>query len=166
MSKRTTRIFWGVVIAQLVFLLGWAGYHENLRQRAPVILLKTRPVDPRDLLRGDYMVLGYDIAGIKVSGADADASSGSGRQVWVVLEKRGEYHEAVSAAYDMPALKPGQVLVVGDQTYSGLQFGIERYFVPEGKGTPAFKRLEVEAAVSPTRRLFIKRLLLDGRAYP
>jgi uncharacterized membrane-anchored protein len=47
-----------------------------------------------------------------------------------------------------------------------ITYGIERYFVPEGRGTPRFQLMEVEAAVSPAHRLYIKRVLLDGRPYP
>jgi uncharacterized membrane-anchored protein len=30
------------------------------------VLLKTAPVDPRDFLRGDYVVLNYDISSVPV----------------------------------------------------------------------------------------------------
>ena len=50
-----------VVALQVLFLLGWAAYHERERASATVVLLETVPVDPRDLLRGDYMILGYKI---------------------------------------------------------------------------------------------------------
>lgn len=37
-----------------------------------VIYLKVRPVDPRDLFRGEYVVLGYDIATLRVRSASAE----------------------------------------------------------------------------------------------
>ncbi|RUV26721.1 MAG: hypothetical protein EOQ60_03660 [Mesorhizobium sp.] len=48
-------------------LLGWiiAGRAAILRNGKEV-LLKVEPVDPRDLLRGDYISLGYDISRIPV----------------------------------------------------------------------------------------------------
>jgi uncharacterized membrane-anchored protein len=68
----------------------------------------------------------------------------------------------------------GQVLVRGDLGYtwgdgapgSDIRYGIEKYFVPEGRGTPRFKLMEVEVSVSPAHRLYIKRVLLDGKAFP
>ena len=57
--SRSTRLFWSVVGLQAVFLLVWAGWHEHVRSAAPVVRLKTVPVDPQDLLRGDYMILRY-----------------------------------------------------------------------------------------------------------
>ena len=159
--KTSLKGFILIVAAQVIFLLGWAGWHEYVRQHAPVILLKTRPVDPQDLLRGDYMILGYEIADVKIP-ADVQA----GGTCWVVLEPDGEYHRAVAASVEKPGLAPGQLAVRARRGPGGLLFGIENYYVPEGMGTPTFTLLQVEASVSPTRQLFIKRLLLDGKAYP
>jgi uncharacterized membrane-anchored protein len=169
MNTNAKKWFWALVIAQAVFLLGWAGYHEYVRQSSPVILLKGRPVDPQDLLRGDFMTLNYDISTMKLPPGTA---AGSG--VWVLLEKKGAYFEAVAVSAGQPAPGRGQVLVRGEADYgwgssqapSLVHYGIEKYFVPEGKGTPRFKLLEVEVSVSPAHRLYIKRVLLDGKAFP
>lgn len=161
MSPRAVRWFWGIVAAQALFLLAWAGYHEAVRRHAPVVLLKTKPVDPRDLLRGDYMILGYEIADVPLPG---DLPQGG--EVWVVLERRGEHHAAVVASATEPALAAGQIAVRARREWRGVRFGIENFYVPEGRGTPRFKTLEVEAAVSPTQRLYIRRVLLDGAEYP
>lgn len=168
---KTARWFWAVVAAQVLFLGLWAGYHEGVRQHSPVILLKTRPVDPQDLLRGDYMILGYDIGRVPASDIAGKLLS---RDVWVLLEKRDGYHVVVAASDARLHPKWGQVLVRGtavvewrdDKATHVISYGIERYFVPEGKGTPRFKTLEVEASVSPTGHLYIRRLLLDGKAHP
>jgi uncharacterized membrane-anchored protein len=58
-----------VAVIQIGFL-GWSimGRAAILREGREV-LLKVEPVDPRDLLRGDYVRLGYE-AGTVVSGAD------------------------------------------------------------------------------------------------
>ena len=86
-------------MAQAVFLLAWAGYHEFVRQNAPVILLKGRPVDPQDLLRGDYMTMGYDINVSPAGGGAPKIGAGStvGNDAWVLLEKRDGYHVVVKA---------------------------------------------------------------------
>jgi uncharacterized membrane-anchored protein len=162
--SRHVRWFWCLVVAQAAFLLTWSGWHEYLRSHAPVVRLKTLPVDPQDLLRGDYMVLRYEISHPKVGSAP---SSTRGRDCWVVLESREGYHTVVAMSGEKPPLKPGQIAVLGQAGWnSNISYGIETYYVPEGKGTPRFKTIEVEAAVSPTHRLYIKRLLLDGRPYP
>ena len=177
--NRTAKLFWAVVVSQTVFLIAWAGYHEWVRQTSEVIVLKGRPVDPQDLLRGDYMTMRYDISEAKLAGVATptqrgQASTDLGGEVWVLLEKRDRYHVVVEASRARLTPKPGQVLVRGQVAYgwnssagfTRIDYGIERYFVPEGKGTPRFQLMEVEVSVSPAQRLYIKRVLLDGRAYP
>lgn len=163
MKTMTTKARWFalVVAAQAVFLLGWAGWHEHVRMNAPVILLKTRPVDPQDLLRGDYMILGYDIGAVK-----PPADVGDGYEFWVRLVRQDGYHVAVAASVEKPEPREGEILVQATKGARGAEYGIENYYVPEGKGTPTFAKIEVEASVSATHRLQVKRVLLDGRAYP
>ncbi|HEX2643454.1 MAG TPA: GDYXXLXY domain-containing protein [Thermoanaerobaculia bacterium] len=170
--NRRALLFWGLVAAQVLFLLGWAGYHEWVRQTAPTILLKVRPVDPRDIMRGDYMILGYDVSTAPKPDRGGQVVVPYGSEVFVVLEKRGPFHEVVRTSSEEPqGLKPGQIWVRGtvdrfDDKTIGVNYGIEQYFVPEGMGTPDFKRLEARVSVSPDHRLYIRQLLLDGRPYP
>jgi len=172
--SRTAKWFWALVAAQALFLLGWAAYHEYVRQNAPVLLLKGRPVDPQDLLRGDYLTLNYDISDVTLPAPASGTASGGGADVWVLLERKDRYFEVVQVAHEKLSPKPGQVLARGSEGYSGrraagktrVEYGIEQYFVPEGKGSPRFKLMEVEVSVSPEHRLYIKRVLLDGKAFP
>lgn len=169
MSRRPV-LFWAVVLAQVLFLLGWAGYHESVRQNAPSVLLRPRPVDPRDILRGDYMILDYDISHIALPEGEEKPAAGS--ELFVVLEKRGEVHEVAWISSEEPEVEPGQVWVRGrvdgfpEERRVYLHYGIEQYFVPEGKGTPQFEKLLVKAVVSPDHRLYIRELLLNGKPYP
>lgn len=174
--NRSNKLFWTLVAAQTLFLLVWAGYHEYVRQHAPVLLLKGRPVDPQDLLRGDFMIMNYDISTVSLPAdpARSEKQGASGTDVWVLLERKDRYYEVAQAAREKLRPKPGQVLVRGSTGYnwrgdnaSGrVDYGIERYFVPEGKGSPRFKLMEIEVSVSPAHRLYIKKVLLDGNAFP
>lgn len=169
--SRAHQWFWALVAAQTLFLLGWAGYHEVVRQHAPVLLLKGRPVDPQDLLRGDYMILSYDISNVPVP--STSPASRNRHDLWVLLEKQDRYHVVVQAAREKLVPKPGQVLVRGSSDHwrpptagtARVDYGIEKYFVPEGQGTPRFKLMEVEVSVSPVHRLYIRQVLLDGQAF-
>lgn len=171
-ARRRTFVFWAVVAAQALFLLSWAGYHEYVRQTAPRILLRPRPVDPRDLVRGDYITLDYDIRHLTCPKAEKIDAWG---EAFVVLEKRGELHEAVRISRNVPAVKPGQTWVratvdqldqMDKKEACIVSYGIEQYFVPEGMGTPSFEQLRVEAAVSPAHKLYIRSLLVNGKPYP
>ena len=111
--NRATKWFFALVAAQAVFLLAWAGYHEVVRQRAPAILLKGRPVDPQDLLRGDYMTISYDISSIPAASGEAPGGKETGSDAWVLLERRERYHVAVRASHERLQPGPGQILVRG-----------------------------------------------------
>jgi uncharacterized membrane-anchored protein len=161
-----------IVAAQVALLLGWAGYHEWNRGTAPTILLETMPVDPRDLLRGDYMILSYKISRVPVP-VGSTAETYAGRELWVMLRSNGRFHEVTGTSWSRPEdLDPETVLVRGrtqERAENGsvrLGYGIEKFFVPEGQGTPTFKEMIIEATVSPRHELGIKRLLLDGQPYP
>jgi uncharacterized membrane-anchored protein len=172
---RNAKWLWAVVATQALFLLGWAGWHEFVRATAPTVLLKTRPVDPRDVLRGDYMILNYDISRHP---APTDWPTGGGATAFVVFEIQDGHAVIDEIRRDAPS--PGETRLwaqaeaveetwgrgTGEPSQLRLTYGIEQFFVPEGKGTPSFKTLEVEASVSPAHRLQIKRVLLDGNPYP
>lgn len=170
MNRR--RWFAFVVAMQAALLLVWAGYHEWNRGAAPTILLETAPVDPRDLLRGDYMILSYKISRVpKPVGSTAKGYYNS--DLWVSLRQNGRFHEVVATAWNRSDTTDDAVVNVRGRIHgppSGdtlrVDYGIEKFFVPEGRGQPKFKEMVVEATVSPRRELGIKRLLLDGQPYP
>ena len=168
-----TRMRWlAVVVAlQVSMLLGWAGYHEWIRATAPTIMLETRPVDPRDLLRGDYMILSYVIGNVKAP-IDGLQPASPGREIWVTLQPGEQFYEVGGTSWTQPKDGAGLIVVRGrihselSQGKIQVDYGIEKFFVPENKGRPRFKKMTVEATVGPGHLLGIKRLLLDGKPYP
>ena len=58
-------------ILGLVALYAWQSQAPG-----PRYLLQTRPVDPRDLLRGDYVILGYEISTPPKEWRDANPPAG------------------------------------------------------------------------------------------
>jgi uncharacterized membrane-anchored protein len=124
------------------------------------VLLKVEPVDPRDLLRGDYVRLGYEISQIPVeivanlpSGGTVEAGTihvrirkqpdGFWRAVAARLNDRldGEagadevdLSGQVSAAWNAA---PGSSLSV--------EYGIERFYLPEGAGKPIERDMRVRS---------------------
>jgi hypothetical protein len=133
-------------------------------------------VDPRDLLRGDYVILNYKISDIPpnlfVPPLTNPLSHGS--TVWVALSPRGEFHEIVRADISRFEPKPGEVLVRGKSGWWNggrnverevrVEYGLERYYVREGTGEPRGK-LTVQAVVPASGRASIKQVLLDGKPY-
>jgi uncharacterized membrane-anchored protein len=132
-----------VVALQVLALLGLAGWREFSLRTGREVVLQTVPVDPRDLFRGDYVVLRYTISALKTSRAFR-----SGDTVYVRLARQGDVWEAVDVAAAPPEDR-NQVFLRGrvarelyrfDRNGPGyeVEYGIESYFVPEGTG----RRLE------------------------
>jgi uncharacterized membrane-anchored protein len=147
------------------------------------VTLQTRPVDPRDFLRGDYVVLNYEISSLPAGALKDTPSEGRGTPVFVKLVRRPSgLHEAVSVHGEPIPVGDGEALIRGRVTYGAtcgsthrefcerlqISYGIERYFVPQGEGREIERsrnegKVSVVAAVTPAGRAAIKRLLLGGK---
>ena len=145
------------------------------------IKLKTLPVDPRDLLRGDYVILSYPISTIPKAIITGEAPKESGRVRLAVRLKPGTdgLWAASEASFgDLPAAEGSVVLRTQPFDYYSpsdgslpdnlfVSYGIERYYVPEGEGKVLEdarnqEELEVEARVSKGGVAQIARLILRG----
>ena len=145
------------------------------------IKLKTLPVDPRDLFRGDYVILSYPISTIPGSIVTGEVPKVNGRERLVVRLKPGAdgLWTATEASFGTLAPEEGSVLlrtqpfdyysvtdgVLPDSLF--VSYGIERYYVPEGEGKVLEdarnqEELEVEARVSADGTPQIARLILRG----
>ena len=73
---------------------------ERALASGTLVLLETRPVDPRDLLRGDYVILNYKISDVPLALFSPAQTNGlpPGQTVYVALEPRGEFYEVVQAS--------------------------------------------------------------------
>lgn len=151
MMRGRLLIVMAVLVAALqIGFLAWtiSGRAAVLRNGTEVSL-SIAPVDPRDLLRGDYVRLAYDISRIPGSFFAGQVSADEGyrqRTVFVRLRKGPDgIWEAVSASLDTPSATPpaaGEVDIRGiatsrwsDTEYDvTVRYGLERYYVPEGEG--------------------------------
>ena len=108
------------------------------------VLLETMPIDPRDILRGDYVTLGYKISFIDhemLLNAIGDANDdfdyvdrNSGRGIFVTLQKDAR---GIGTVKSVSATRPpGGLYLRGVMTdrRSGIGYGIGVYYVPEGTG--------------------------------
>jgi uncharacterized membrane-anchored protein len=149
--------------------------------------LEVVPVDPRDLFRGDYVVLDYRIGTVDMP-KDVTTPFTRGQQVFVTLRPDGSNKsKAVAISAERPAVFGADIVIAGVVSSAsicplndtgtrdcklgsravGVRYGLESYFVPEGEGkklelTPK-ALLEVVAAVAPSGQSAIKRLLIDGK---
>jgi uncharacterized membrane-anchored protein len=165
------------VILQLIVLAYMAGEREYILRNGKVIHLRTAPIDPRDMFRGDYVRLNYEISRIPVNrlkGVDSVGELKKGDKIFVSLkEGPNGLYELLDAGLAKPA---NGIYLAGRLPYPyrtlrasnpvWINYGIEAYFVEQGRGRAIEKRrgnrtdvqipLEMEIAVSPGGKSVIK----------
>jgi len=143
--------------------IGWMVWHHGKPAREGVrVLVSVEPVDPRDWMRGDYVILGYAFAGLNggransVSVYDRDWERSLAKDYWSQQTHVPRFHDRLpeDALVFVPytvgpngVLKPGKLTAIrptagnyltgrwGDRSRSvQARFGIEAYFVKEGTG--------------------------------
>ncbi|WP_436637018.1 GDYXXLXY domain-containing protein [Microbaculum sp. FT89] len=178
-----------VVLVLQTAALGWMVMSRaDLLRTGTEVTLNVVPVDPRDLFRGDFVWLQYDITTLRPGVIGGDSDFRVNDAIWVVLDTSlaGPARPAGVFKHQPPAL-PERTVIRGRVTsaYEGpppvddpegcptpcrtlrVEYGIEQYFVPEGEGRNLENvrndgRVTVVAAVDTDGRAAIKKLLVDG----
>jgi len=75
-----------IVLLQVLVLLGIIGYREYWLATGDKIILKTLTADPRDLFRGDYVNLSYEITSIPLVSESQKPEFLPGQPIFVSLE--------------------------------------------------------------------------------
>ena len=163
-----------VLALQSAWLLGTVAVQEHALANGKVILLETRRVDPRDLLRGDYLILNYKISDVPANlfSPPVGKELPYGTKVFVALAPgTNRFYEVTRASTNEFAPAAGEILLRGksDQRWWStnsihVAYGIEDYFVAEGTGNPVGK-LTVQAVVSASGHPKIKEVFVDGKPY-
>jgi uncharacterized membrane-anchored protein len=82
--------FWALVLFQVLLLAGIIGYRHYWLTTGERVLLRTVPVDPRDIFRGDYVRLNYDISTLDLDRLEGDDKFVRNENVYVVLRKNAD----------------------------------------------------------------------------
>lgn len=123
------------------------------------ILLETLPVDPRDLLRGDYVVLEYRISNIDSAFITTEIDEyrkQGGDTVYVSLRK---YEDGISKFSGISLNPPAKGVFLKARIVHRwtdtvrLDYGLGAYYVPEGTGR------ELERAINNGKVLADVRVL-------
>jgi uncharacterized membrane-anchored protein len=168
------------VAAQLAVLAWMAGEREWIQRTGRVVYLRTAPIDPRDLFRGDFVRLQYDINNVRKENLDAAmAAPGAERRrhevVYTRLQPAGE---GVYEAAGTSLARPAEGLFLRGRTEDGwrlgwrggghffVKYGIEQLFVEQGSGRAIERRrgardalqvpMEVEVAVASSGTAVIR----------
>lgn len=167
-------------LVQCGILLFMIQSRASILQNGTEVVLKTEPVDPRDLLRGDYVTLAYAISSfpaVEIEG-DANRRFDESTLIYVALKKGSDGSWSKSRASVSPILdlNPDETLIAGRAVYAfspsisdtvRINYGIERFYVPEGEGGAIEserneRRIDAVVMISAKGKAQIKRLLDAG----
>ncbi|MBP1156507.1 MULTISPECIES: GDYXXLXY domain-containing protein [unclassified Paenibacillus] len=147
-AKSRSLLVYGLVLLQALVLTGVAVSYYAVGWFGQDVRVRTVPVDPRDLLYGDYVTLSYDISRLNPSlWKDTESKPERGETIYVVVSEGADGLFAPKAAFGAkPAALEGEVVLKGRIDYSwdeaiAVKYGIEKYYVPENTG----KALEEKA---------------------
>mgnify|MGYP000114641618 CR=1 FL=1 len=178
MSRKTVirrpYLRWGMLaLVQLGLIAVPLADRLEVQLRGQEVVLDLRPVDPRDLLRGDYVIINLALTQISTDVPGAKDSWKAGDTVFVGLDTSGA--TAVPAnvtgtrADAGPLAISGVVVSAADDTVLRVDYGIDAFFLPEGEGKKverlAADRVHLVAAIGPKGRSVPLRLLVDGEEF-
>lgn len=169
----------------LTVILGWMVIDRvRLLSTGREIELVIRPVDPRDLFKGDYVQLAFEITQLDpklfIAGQVLEPERpqrgwrGGGQQtIYVTLEQQADQSwKPVAVSRLRPAPLPANRIALEGRTHgwtpNAVVYGLERYFVAEGtgghlEGLARASKLSAIVAVDRAGRSAIKGLVHEGR---
>ncbi|MQG38864.1 MAG: GDYXXLXY domain-containing protein [SAR202 cluster bacterium] len=216
MNHRMKVVLGFIILLQVLSLVGFVIYQENLKGTGRKIILQTIPVDPRDLLRGEYVDLRYEISDITLENIrcyrlclDYDLGDTSnrpysrkeflnsveGKNIYLLLtrnpykvESQNDQLDRLWYVYDINDSyrfdnKPEgmeSVVIKGnidevEEIFTevdsfiriGVDYGIEQYFLQEGKGKVVEDATEVkvEVNIANNGKAFISDIIVDGNYF-
>lgn len=149
--KRKRLFFILAVSCQLLILTGLASVKAYTLAAGTTVTLRTVPVDPRDIFRGDYVALNFEISSVQ-----SRQDFKTGEEVYVILRKGNPYWAAEEIRSKPGQLRPSEVAIKAKIDYVDwrdksndshtyrIHYGVEQAFVPEGTG----RKLETEKHLS------------------
>lgn len=154
--------FWGTV------LIGFIVFKQYTLQTGTEVMLKTAPIDPRDLFRGDYVILRYEINTIDLNSILSQGESfNKNDHIYLKLDTGLDYAKPIEISkesFDEGIYISGTITNVNGRTL-GIKYGIETYFVRQGQGREIERKrgdLDVRIAIDKHGNSLIKALVYDG----
>lgn len=182
------KILYLIIVFWLLIFSGFILYKEYTLRTGTEIILKTEPVDPRDLFRGDYVTLNYEISTLDLDAVPAeDPYFEYNDHIYLALELENGYGvpkkiyknppddelyikgTVKELIYDWEAYEDSATTEEPYVKKLRIEYGIESYFVPEGRGLEIESQqwtgregVSVKVVVDKYGNAVIKSLLIDG----
>ncbi|MDO4551850.1 MAG: GDYXXLXY domain-containing protein, partial [Planctomycetia bacterium] len=159
------------ISVQFIILLGMVYYHSQPFCSETEIVVRTRVVDPRDMFRGDYIILRYDfnfINSVEMENIKEELRSEGkcdrllrGSKIYTVMVK-DEENPGLWRMDKMTLFRPTEgVFLTGIYEREGsshVNYGIGQFYVQEKKGRmyERAKHLNVTVGITPDGRGGVK----------
>jgi uncharacterized membrane-anchored protein len=167
-------LFIAVTILQVIFLVGMVAYHQKQLDTGFPIRLKVIPVDPNDIMRGEYVHLGYEITRLDLTKLPHDPGTYEmGKDIYVTLMENTSssnsmwqaqsVHHLPPAPKDFPFIK-GKIewmqqwsTPTSKMNEVNVTYNIEQYYVEEGRAK------EIESAMRKRGQATTHQVSVDVR---
>lgn len=172
LQHRSHQVLFVAVAFQLLVLSGMIFQRATPLVTGDTILLKVVPVDPRDLFRGDYVILSYDfsrtprssIAGLPPTRGDRREWENRTVYVSLVPEPDGLHWRTDQVSTKRP--QTGKYLVGQISGHNRVECGIESFYVQEGTGRKyeqaiRSRKLSAEIAVTSDGQATLRDLRIE-----
>ena len=169
-----SKFFIFILVLQTLWLLGIVAVQEHALAHGKIILLETCRVDPRDLLRGDYLILNYSISDVPTNAFSPPVGQdlSYGTKVFVALAPgTNQFYRVTRASIHELTPETNEVVLCGRSEEDRrnaisvhVAYGIENYYVAESTGNPTGK-LTVQAIVRASGHPKIREVFVDGKPY-
>ncbi len=130
----STVLVGAAIVMQVLILIGVVVSAALPLVTGTDITVRTRPVDPRDLFRGNYAQLSYDFSIVPLRALAMTAPIRTGEVLYVSLQQgRDGLHEFAAASFEKPEeglFLRGRVEYVMEDQVSVL-YGTEAFFAPK-----------------------------------
>jgi uncharacterized membrane-anchored protein len=191
LQQKPRSLWWFLLplLFQTVLVLSIPAQAFYTRLIGTTVILQTIPVDPYDLLRGYSQTLRYEISrtenlrnlpgwdGLPDAAKSPNGSLQPGTELYVILEAPNESAretspptpwKLVSISPKRPKSLPSdRIAIRGEADYSSVEYGLERYYMPEDQREEINRQIR-QLANPRNERPFVVEIKVDpqGNAVP
>jgi len=122
------KIIFSIIIVWILIICTFVFVNEYTLKTGEKVFLETIPVDPRDLLRGDYVILNYKISQLPPTYNFLE----NNKTIYIILKI--DKNNIGSIDYISEKKPKDKLFIKGQKNSNSIKYGIESYFVKEGTG--------------------------------
>lgn len=165
-KKTSLLIFLFLITISLLTFVGIEEYNLN-NPKHQKALLKTLPVDPRDLLSGNYFILNYEISNPNNFTNYSPHIYQNEITVYAILEKNNKHFIPKYLSLQKPkSLNNNEIAIKGKFSNRRIKYGIEKYFINENQKEPnRSDNTEVLVTISKSHKARIYKIFVNDEEY-